>query len=91
MLTPEKRQRLTRLATRLGLRAFDASLIMAIVQDGARSGDGALGHAVADRLKLVGGPPAEVQASRVSFAVHVVAGVALGVLATLALIRWVAG
>lgn len=37
-LPPEKRQRLCRLGTRLGLTLFDSSLILAIVQDRARRG-----------------------------------------------------
>ena len=43
-LTPETRDALIRKATRLGLRPFDASLIIAIAQDQARHGR-ALEHA----------------------------------------------
>lgn len=39
MLTPDRRRRLVRLATRVGLREFDANLIIAIVQDEARTGE----------------------------------------------------
>lgn len=56
VLPPEKRQRLTRMATHLGLRPFDANLVIAIVQDGARCGEGALGSGVAARLQLVQPP-----------------------------------
>ncbi len=38
VLTPDRRQRLLRLATNIGLRPFDANLIIAIVQDEARHG-----------------------------------------------------
>jgi hypothetical protein len=38
ILRPESRRRVVALATRLGLRPFDANLIIAIVQDGARRG-----------------------------------------------------
>lgn len=38
VLTPDRRRRLVALAVRLGLREFDAALIIAIVQDGARDG-----------------------------------------------------
>ena len=38
LLRPERRRRLVELATRLGLRPFDANLVIAIVQDGARRG-----------------------------------------------------
>lgn len=59
VLAPERRRNLVKLATRLGLRQFDANLVIAIVQDGCRSGDGPHGTAgglsreVADRLTLI--------------------------------------
>jgi hypothetical protein len=56
VLPPQKRERLTRLATSLGMRPFDANLVIAIVQDGARSGEGPLGHGVTERLQLVQPP-----------------------------------
>ncbi|MBS0191220.1 MAG: hypothetical protein U0573_15435 [Phycisphaerales bacterium] len=37
IVVPESRKRLLKLATRLGLRGFDANLIIAIVQDDARN------------------------------------------------------
>ncbi len=40
ILTAQKRRELTRLAIRMGLREFDAALVIAIVQDAARSGRG---------------------------------------------------
>ncbi len=52
ILTPEKRRRLLAEGRHLGLRDFDTSLIIAIVQDGARTGEG-LGQNVADRVALV--------------------------------------
>jgi hypothetical protein len=39
-MTPERRQRVMRTARLLGVRPFDASLIIAIVQDRARRGEG---------------------------------------------------
>lgn len=39
ILTPERRQRLMHRAGKLGLRPFDANLIIAIVQDRARAGE----------------------------------------------------
>lgn len=57
ILTPENRRRLMDLAARMGLRPFDASLVIAIVQDAARTGRDpgalALGRGVADRLRFV--------------------------------------
>jgi hypothetical protein len=46
------RERVLRLASSLGLRAFDAALVIAIVQDAARRGE-PLGGAVAERLRMV--------------------------------------
>ncbi len=39
VLTPERREQLLREAKTMNLRPFDASVIIAIVQDGARRGD----------------------------------------------------
>ena len=55
VLRPERRERLLRLAQNLGIRPFDAALIIAMVQDAARRGETAPGHAplspqLADRL-----------------------------------------
>jgi len=54
VLTPERRRRLMRLATTLGLRPFDANVIIAIVQDQVRR-SGGLADA-ASTLQLVPGP-----------------------------------
>lgn len=56
ILTPERRRELVAAAVRLGLRPFDANLVIAIVQDGARSGEGAIGVRVGERLRLVPAP-----------------------------------
>lgn len=53
VLTPEKRERLLKLARLLGLRAFDAALIIAIVQDSARCGLSPLGQTTAERVAMV--------------------------------------
>ncbi len=53
ILRPEVRQKLVASATRLGLRPFDANLVIAVVQDGARTGDGPLSHETEGRLRLV--------------------------------------
>lgn len=39
ILPPERRTRLVRIASMLGVRTFDAHLVIAIVQDGARRGE----------------------------------------------------
>jgi hypothetical protein len=54
VLTPESRRRLIGAGGRLGLRPFDANLVIAIVQDAARSGADPLDRDVVARLHLVG-------------------------------------
>jgi len=53
VLSPERRERLIAGARTLGLRPFDANLIVAIVQDTARTTGAPLGPAAAERLELV--------------------------------------
>lgn len=99
VLTPEKRRRLVALATRMGLRPFDANLVIAIVQDSARSGERPTGPEVAGRLSLIPAPaavPAEADGVARSPSVWEVAGpvaaaVALGVVLLRAMIGWVTG
>jgi hypothetical protein len=52
LLTPDRRRRLVTLATKMGLRPFDAALIIAIVQDAARAGEPLTGEAQ-DRLAMI--------------------------------------
>ena len=59
ILAPEDRRRLVALAERLGLRAFDAALIIAIVQDAARSGLDPLSITIESSLGLVRTPEAD--------------------------------
>ncbi len=54
VLTPENRRRLVGAATRAGLRPFDANLVIAIVQDGARRGESVHNKLTSSRLRLVG-------------------------------------
>ncbi|MCC6659657.1 MAG: hypothetical protein IT437_02100 [Phycisphaerales bacterium] len=58
ILRPGDRRHLHRLASYMGIKPFDANLVIAIVQDAARSGDASsarvrLGPEVADRLALL--------------------------------------
>jgi hypothetical protein len=53
ILAPEDREILVGLARRLGLRPFDASLIIAVVQDAARSGLDPLGVATEDGVSMI--------------------------------------
>lgn len=55
LLTPARRREVLNLAGQLRLRPFDANLVIAIVQDAARAGEGALSAGVRSRLTLVGG------------------------------------
>jgi hypothetical protein len=53
ILPPDRRRRLVSMAVTLGLREFDANLVIAIVQDAARAGLPALGRTTEERLALV--------------------------------------
>lgn len=85
-LPPASRDRLLGLAIRMGLRPFDANLVIAIVQDGARSGEGALGAPVAGRLMLVR-PPAVEDAPPLWPRAAAAGVLALAICA--ALVRWI--
>lgn len=56
VLRPERRRKIVTLATRLGLRPFDANLIIAIVQDGARRGAPPHDPDTHGRLRLIDNP-----------------------------------
>jgi len=90
IITPEKRRRLVGLATSLGLRPFDANLIIAIVQDAARSGQGPLGAHVVERLTLIREPdhPRDKAAARAAVA-SLLTALALGAMLLLTLILWI--
>lgn len=99
ILRPEKRRNIGLLATRLGLREFDANLIMAIVQDSARSGaaGGALGVETADRLRLVRGGGNEAGGEELegrgegAAARLLLCAILLGLLMVVIAVRWVLG
>ena len=93
ILTPERRNTLLTTATMLGLRPFDANLIIAIVQDAARRGEG-VDHPQTDgRLKMV--PPAGARSVRAkrerSFAIAIVASIVIAFAMLVLAIRWVLG
>ncbi|MCC5785281.1 MAG: hypothetical protein JJU33_01115 [Phycisphaerales bacterium] len=89
VLTPDRRQRLLRLATNMGLRPFDANLIIAIVQDEARHGvsPSPLNTDTEQRLALV--RPAEH--ARPSPWISIALAVLLAGLLFFALVGWVVG
>jgi hypothetical protein len=91
ILTFEKRARLLAIARRLGLRPFDAGLVIAIVQDAARTGR-PLGPGVVERLWMVGGAGEgagshDRREARV-LAASLVAAVALAALIVVAAADW---
>ncbi len=93
LLTPAKRQSIMTLARQLGLRPFEASLVVAVVQDGARAGEGTLSEGVKARLSLVGTGAAPLPPSRSerSWAGLMGVAAALGGVLTAMLIRWLEG
>ncbi len=77
ILSPDRRRRLMALARRTGLRPFDAALVIAIVQDAARSGQEfarAAGGApdVASRLALIRAPDSSSAHAAAAFALAIV-------------------
>jgi hypothetical protein len=100
VLRPAARQRLVRLATDLGLRAFDAHLVIAIAQDAARRGEPIAGEAATARLRLVGSAGAPAQDAHGPWgasdgeaprAAIMVWGVLLGLVGAAMLAAWIAG
>lgn len=89
VLAPERRRNLSRLATRLGLRAFDANLVIAIVQDGCRSGEGALSPRVGERLTLVRAAEQRPEMTGRELAAWLLASACMAVTIGLALARWI--
>jgi hypothetical protein len=83
-MTPERRQRVMRTANLLGVRPFDASLIIAIVQDRARRGEG-LAQA-ASTLALVHKPKRHWPVSHTSL--RWIAAIAAALMANILLIWW---
>jgi hypothetical protein len=63
ILSPEKRERLVASAVSMGLRPFDAHLVIAIVQDCARCGHDRMCEETESRLSLIR-PPEEVTSTQ---------------------------
>jgi len=87
ILPAQRRQRLLDLARRLGLRPFDANLVIAIVQDGARSGQVHPGG-TDPRLALVGAPQRRSGSGAIGL---ILAAVTIGTGLLAALVAWVLG
>ncbi len=88
VLSPDARRRIVRLATQMGLRPFDANLVMAIVQDGARSGAGSLSPEVEERLTLVRAPGPDRRSMPWW---PLVSALALALMLIIAGVRWLLG
>jgi len=86
-LRPERRRRVHDLATRVGLRPFDANLVIAIVQDAARTDRDALSAAAKSRLALVG--EARRPSGSAPMLAPLAAAVGLGIAGAAVLVRWV--
>lgn len=86
-LTFDRRERLMRSARCMGVRPFDASMILAIVQDRARRG-GSLSDAASTVAML---EPAVPRRDTNAVIVRWVAAVASAAIATTLLIQWVIG
>lgn len=93
VLTPERRARLISTAEHLGLRRFDANLIMAMVQDAARRGQPPLGQATAEQLVLIAPPKhhAPEQPSRLTAAWLLLGSAVLAIAWAWMIIRWLLG
>lgn len=94
VLTPERRRGLVTTAQVLGLRPFDASLIIAVVQDAARRGEGIDHPQTTGRLGMVGGAPKGApneSARHREFLIAIVASVVMACALMVVVIRWIAG
>lgn len=85
ILTPESRRALLRASARMGLPAFDASLVIAIVQDAARRGETTQDPMTAGRLRLV--KPAR-RPSLDGVLLPAAAAIVLAAIALLSMVSW---
>jgi len=86
ILTPDRRERLVESARRMGMRAFDANLIIAIVQDDARRGGRGAGRETERLIHIVPGPRRSPWSSAAGLALAALAFAGAG---TALLIAWV--
>lgn len=87
ILTPEKRGRLLATARRVGLRDFDANMVIALVQDARRAGAGALNPEVERSLLML--RPAEPRKGVPDAVRFLIASVILGGLMAWGMACWV--
>ncbi|TVQ33527.1 MAG: hypothetical protein EA376_02190 [Phycisphaeraceae bacterium] len=86
ILTPDRRERLVENARRMGMRAFDANLIIAIVQDDARRGGRGAQGETARLITIVPGPKRSPWSSAAGLALAAMAFAGAGMAL---LIAWV--
>jgi hypothetical protein len=96
ILSPERRRVLLNQARGLGLRDFDANLLIAIVQDGRRSGRGALNIDIEQRLRLLPDPEPGATAALGAMTngrwwAWALAAMTAGMLIAVSMSAWVAG
>jgi hypothetical protein len=90
MLRPEVRRRLIDDAGSMGLRPFDANLIIAIVQDRARSSLPIGGPETDARLAMVGAPEVPSATTQNARAFHMLMlGASLGLLVAAYVVNWI--
>jgi len=85
ILRPQRRRDLHLLATRIGLRPFDANLVIAIVQDAARNETSLYSDSVASTLNLVRRP----QHPTCSVLIQTIIAMTLGGVGMAMVIAWV--
>ena len=91
VLSPERRRRLVMLAQTMGLRPFDAAVVVALVQDAVRRGEEPLSAATANQLGLVRPARHARKADGLIYGLAVVCGVLLAVSVVMSAAGWIAG
>ncbi|MCA9294405.1 MAG: hypothetical protein KDA20_11390 [Phycisphaerales bacterium] len=91
ILRPERRRELVANAQAMGLRPFDANLIIAIVQDGARRGERMDDRQTVSRLSFVGSTIDRAVSQKGGRAAAMVMAITLGAAWTAWLIAWLIG
>ncbi|MBL8745483.1 MAG: hypothetical protein JNK58_03910 [Phycisphaerae bacterium] len=89
IMPPESRRMLVGEARRFGLRAFEANLIIAIVQDGARRGQSPVSAATAELIGVI--PTQRRREAKQLLAQRLIVAALMGVGLLTILIRWISG
>lgn len=88
ILTPDRRRGLLRLAETMGLRPFDAAVIIALVQDAARRGEDPLSTGLASSLASVH-RPTKHRMDWADATLAILASILFAAALTLAAITWI--